>query len=263
MKEFHAESVAELQALSSEQLRAFESKHYDLLELPPRDGRLVPKDVEAAYLAGAASDVEFVVGLAADDLSRWQAMLAGDVSLNDMVDMYYAWFADSIGADKADKLDAALQKYAQSGLSAVDAKKALLADFQYKSCILHDCRTLAKGGSVVHCFYWNVKGNIEKLSANTVSLVTTILGNAKTGEQMGYLNDESLTEIMQALVGKFTRGKPLEFYNNELKGVREIVWKTFDIGNNRVLEIQKDSVKMSKNAFSEEIFTLERLVFDE
>lgn len=263
LEEFHAKSVSEMKAVQSEQLKNFSNNHYDLLELPPRDGRLVPQDVDSEYQKGAASDVEFIFGIAADDISTWQAMLAGDVSLDDLVEMYYAELADFVGAKKADKLDALLLKYQQSGLSVSEAKRSLLADFQYKASVLHDCRTLAKSGSKVRCFYWDVKGNIDKLTANTVSIVTTILGNDRIAEQMGYLNDQNLTEIMQAFVGKFINGKPMEFFKNELKGVQKIDWQEFNTNKDSILLINGKEIKMTENAFTDDIRELEKILFEE
>ena len=143
-----------------------------------------------------------------------------------------------------------------------EARKALISDFQYKASVLHDCRTLTKGGSKVRCFYWDVKGSIEKLTANSVSIVSTILGTNKIAEQMGYLNDQNLTMIMQAFVGKYIQGKPMELYQNELKGVQAIDWQEFTADKDEVLLINGTEMKMSDSAFSDNIRELEEIVFE-
>ena len=263
LEEFGAETVAGLEGISSEQLRDFENRHYDLLELPPRDGRAVPANLEEEYLSGAASDIEFVFGIAADDLSGWQAMLTGDHSLDELLEMYYKNLQKAIGEERAAKCDALLQQYVQSGMSNADAKKTLLIDFHYKASLLHDCKSLARGGSKVRCFYWDVKGDVEKLTANSISMVTTILGNCDIAEQMGYLNEQNVTEIMQAFLGKYIHGKPMQFFNNELKGVKEIIWDEFTAGKDSVLHVQKDKIAMAQNVFSENVSELEKIIFKE
>lgn len=145
-------------------------------------------------------------------------------------------------------------------MSIPDAKKSLLADFQYKACVLHDCRVLSAAGGKVRCFCWDVKGSIEKLTANSVSMVSGILGNAEIAEQMGYLHDKGLTEIMQALMGKFMRGQEPAFFNNELKGVSEINWDILDADQSCALNIQKDTITMTESAFSENVRELEKLI---
>lgn len=259
VEEFHADSISVMKTAAAEKLRDFITRNYDLLELSPRDGRLVPQDVENAYLNGAASDVEFVFGIAADDASGWQAMLAGEIPSDEVVETYFEILNNFIGAEKADTF---LRKYKQPEMSVTDAKRALLTDFFYKAAVLHDCRTLTRGGSKVRCFYWDVKGDIEKLTANSASMVTAILGNSKIAEQMGYLNDQSITEIMQAFVGKFIHGQSLSFFKNELKGFPEINWKELNADKVSVLYINKDTIRMTDDVFSENVRDLEEMMVE-
>lgn len=262
LTEFRAESIDNLKTVTTEQLRDFSRQNYNLLETPPRDGRVAPQNISQAYRNGVASDVEFVFGFAEDDISDWRAMLAGEESLDELMKAYYENFKNDVGLKKAKILDAMLQKYMWYGASITDAKKSLLADVQYKVNVLHDLRTLSAAGSKVRCFFWDVNGDIEKFTANTASMVTAIFGNFKIAEQIGYLHDSDLTEIMQTLLGKFMRGQKPELFNNELKGVSEIVWDEFDADKKSVLHIQNDAIHMTKNAFSENVCELEKLIFD-
>lgn len=261
IEEFDAKSVADLKNLTSKQLEEFSAKHYDMIELPPRNGSFVPMDVEQEYLNGAASDIEFILGIAADDISGWQAMLAGDVSLDAIVQNYFEFFKSRVDKDKHDRLETLLNDYKKSGLSDTDSKKTILSDFQFKACPLHDCNTLVKGGSVVRVFYWDVKGDIEKLTANTVSMVTSILGNADIAEQMGYLHEKNITEIMQNLVDKYINGDTPELFKNEIDGVDEISWNQYDAERECVLHIQNSSIKMAEHLFSDNVRELEKMMF--
>ncbi len=263
LEEFQSEKISDLQIVSSDKLRDFTKRNYSFLELPPRDGRLVPHDIDQMYLSGVASDIEFIFGIAADNASGWQAMVAGELSTEEMVNSYYELFRNVLGIIKADKVDSLLESYICSGLNDTDAKRILLADFFYKAAVLHDCRALTTGGSKVRCFYWDVKSDIEKLTSNSVSMMTAILGNSEIAEQMGYLNNQSITEIMQAFVGKFIHGQPLGFFKNELKGFPEIFWKEFSKENECVLHVKKDTICITDNAFSENVRELENLAYEE
>lgn len=259
-EEFNATSVSDLEKVTSEQLRTFTGKHHGMLELSPRDGKLVPADIDKAYLDGVASDVEFIFGIAADDVSGWQAMIVGDVSLDDMTDAYYQTLIEKIGSEKAVKLNDILQKYIRQGLGEYEAKRALLGDFLYKVCVLRDCKNLSRGGSKVKVFYWDVKGDIEKFAANSVSMISTILGNSEIAEQLGYINDKAITEITQTLIGKYIRGEKVELYKNEIKGVDAVTWDDFDEERINVLHIEKGSMSMDENAFSDNVFELAELL---
>lgn len=262
VEEFNAKSVAELKRVSAEQLRSFSNKHYDLIELPPRGGRLIPQNVTKEYLDGVASDIDFIFGIAADDISGWQAMLAGEVSLDAMAEAYFENLKNYMGTEKSDKIDELLKTYMKGGLNEAEAKKVMLADFQYKACPLYDCVALAKGGSSVRCFLWDVKGDIEKFTANSASMVTAMLGNREIAEQMGYLQDKNITEIMQAMTNKFVHGQKPSLFNNEIKGVNEISWSEYTPENRNVLHISSDGICMSESAFSENVRELENLFDD-
>lgn len=144
-------------------------------------------------------------------------MLAGEVSLDSITTSYYDYLKNMLGKEKSDRMDELLKTYTKPGVSTVEAKKTMLADFQYKACPLYDGITLAKGGSKVRCFYWDVKGDVEKFTANGVSMVTSVLGNLNIAEQMGYLLDKNTTQVMQALVDKFIHGLKPSLFNNEKK----------------------------------------------
>lgn len=263
IEEFDAKSVADLKNLTSKQLKDFSAKYYDMIELPPRNGRFIPVDVEKEYLNGAAADIEFIFGIAADDVSGWQAMLAGDVSFDALVENYFEFFKCRVKKDKQDRLEALINNYKKSGLSDIDSKKTLLSDFQFKACPLHDCNTLIKGGSVVRVFYWDVNGDIEKLTANTVSMVTSLLGNEDIAEQMGYIHEKNIIEIMQNLLDKYINGDSPELFNNEIDGVSEISWDKYDTNRKCMLHVQNDAIKMAEHPFSDSILELEKLVFVE
>lgn len=258
-EEFNAKNVSDLKSVTKEQLKKFTGDHYDLFELPPRDGKLVPTDIDKAFEEGVASDIEFIIGIAADEVSGWQAMVAGDVELDEMIGAYYQNVAGVVGSEKLNNI---LKKYIESGLSETKAKRLLLADFHYKTGILHDCRTLAKGGSKVKVFYWDVKGDIEELKANSISMVTTILGNSEIAEQLGYLNDRDVTEIMQSLIGKYIHGQEPALYNNEIKGVKDVTWDDFAIDKTNVLHVEKGRMSMDNDAFSENVLELEKAVWN-
>ena len=260
-EEFGVNSVSELGKITSDKLRDFAGKYYGLTELPPRDGKFVPTDVEKEFISGTAADIEFIFGIASDEFSGWQAMLQGDVSFEEMCESYYLNLKKAIGDEQSVKLDEILKNYMQSGLSEGEAKKELLIDFQYKSCVLHDIKTLVKGGSKVRAFYWDVKGNVEKFAANSVSMVTTILGNEQIAEQLGYLNDKSITEIVQSFIRKFMNDESLKLFNNELKGVSAIEWNECEEGKNPLLHIKKGSMVMADDMLSDKVLELEKVIF--
>ena len=263
VESFSAGSVADLKNIEPDKLRELTNKNYEIVELPPRDGRLIPSDLTDKFLKGVASDIEFIFGVASDDLSSWEGMLAGEVSIDEIVVSYYEFIKETLGEEKSNRMDELLKTYMKPGISITEAKKAMLSDFQYKIGSLHDALNLAKGGSKVRCFYWDVKGDVEKFTSNGVSMVTSVLGNASIAEQMGYIHDEGITSVMQALVDKFIHGQEPSLFNNEKRGVNEIKWDEYIDENKALLHISKDSMKMDSTDFLDSAWEFGKLVFNE
>ena len=259
-EEFNATSIADLEAVTSEQLRDFTNRHYPEFELPPSGCSLVPENVSSVYKSGVASDIEFIYGLAEDDASGWIAMIKGDVKINDFVELGYRNIKKYVLKRFPNEYDSLLDSYKASGLSEQDAKFSFVTDFLYKTGPLHDCISLSEGGAKIRCFYWNVKGDIENLKASSLSLITTLLGNKDIAEQMGYINDQNITEIIQTFFRKYIKGEPLNLLNNEIKGVDKVEWDEFTKDTKRVLNITKDNFKMADDVFAENIIELEKLM---
>lgn len=260
---FSASSVADLKNIEPDKLREFTNNNYDMVELTPRDGRLIPSDLTGEFLKGVASDIEFIFGIASDDLSAWEGMLAGEVSIDEMADSYFNFLKETLGEEKSNRMEELLKDYIGPDISTTEAKKAMLSDFQYKICPLYDALSLAKGGSKVRCFYWDIKGDVEKFTSNTVSMVTSVLGNLNIAEQMGYLHDDSITTIMQALIGKFIHGQEPGLFNNEKKGVKEIKWNEYNDKDWAILHVSEKGMEMDTTDFLESAWEFGKLVFNE
>lgn len=257
---FNVKSVADLANITAEDLRSFELENYSMLELIPKDGKYVPNDMMSFYESGAVSDIEFIFGITADEVGGWKAMVEGDFDLESYAMEYINEYEDITDAKTANQVRAMAEKYSAENPDPEDAWRQFVNDYQYKASILRDCKALTKGGSKVRCFYWDVKGDIEKFDANSISLVSTMLGNKAAAESMGYLNDKSITEVLQAFVEKFINGKDLELYKNEKRGIGEIKWSEFSSDDLAVLHIKSGSIEMDRNAFSDDIWQMETLI---
>lgn len=260
---FSADSVSSLKNIEPDKLREFTNKNYDMVELPPRDGRLIPSDLTGEFLKGVAADIEFIFGIASDDLSAWEGMLAREVSTDAIAVSYFNFLKETLGEEKSNRMEELLKTYIKPGISITEAQKAMLSDFQYKVCPLYDALNLAKGGSKVRCFYWDVKGNVEKFTSNSVSMVTSVLGNIRIAEQMGYLHDDGITTVMQAFVDKFIHGQEPSLFNNEKKGVKEIKWDEYNDKDRTILYISENSMKMDNSDFLKSAWEFGKQVFNE
>ena len=256
---FNAHSLNDLQTISSEDLRQITKDYYANIDLAPRGSKYIDVNLEQMLESGACKDIEYIFGIASDDISVWKAMLSGEHEINSLVNSYYSSLRKIIGEEKGLLLDKIKDIYAKESADDIEARLKLLADFQYKSAILKNCSLLIKGGSKVRVFYWDVSSNVEKLSSNTVSIVATILDNKEIAESMGYINSPVVTTIMDTLLHKYICGEELELFSNEIKGVNKLSWPYYEKDNGTVLYIDDKNIDVRENVFSDLIISIKKL----
>ena len=86
---------------------------------------------------------------------------------------------------------------------------------------------LSEAGNKVHLMYWDEEPLIENLGSGTVDAAASLLGNSEALQMYGSLLDKDFSGMLQEFLHKFTNGNALNFYQTEIKGVRDIDWKPF------------------------------------
>ena len=191
---------------------------------PTCDGNLIPADVYQAFRDGAASDIEFIIGIPSSQAQVFKS-LAGrqkyiegiSVALSDMRD-----YMD-------DTAVSAMQAYIEAHrASATELEvKSGLADQWFALCIYHVAVKLSESGKQVHLLYWDEKPLIENLGSGTIDAIAALLGNSSELQMYGSIMNADQSEILQSLLHKFINGKALQLYHNEIAGVDAFDWKAF------------------------------------
>lgn len=259
-KAFGKTSADELKSVTSDELRAICEKLYGCIELSPRGNKHLPKDVFGLMAQGAAADIEFIFVIAADDASGWQGMLADEVDVNEIVNGYYEDLYNKIG-DRKPLLEAEVKKRMESGCSETEARRSLLADIEYKSKVIHNIKALVKGGAKVRCVYWDTSSQIEKFTANTIAIVTSVFGNDDIAESMGYLNSPEIGEAMRHLIVKFMNNISPELYNNEIKGMQAVDWHPYTEDSDMILHVSERFINCETGLFKGKIEELENMYY--
>ena len=227
LQETSTTTMEELMQLSTEQLKKVQQKFATDLFAPTRDGKLIPSDICAAYRDGAASGIEFIIGIPSNERQVYKSFV-GDKKYKDFISKelnYIFLYLDNVypAAAKAVK-DYIAEQTATSPELEVKSKvyeqfNALLTYFT--------AQKLAEGGNKVHILYWDLKPLIENLGSGTVDVVTTFLGNSEAAQIYGNVLKQDIAKTLQKLFWKFVSGDELKLFNNELKGINAIDWKEF------------------------------------
>ncbi|MBQ9376526.1 MAG: carboxylesterase/lipase family protein, partial [Schwartzia sp.] len=180
--------------------------------------------VYAAYRAGSAADVDFIIGIPSNERHIYKSIV-GDEKYEDLIskeDAYVMGYLDDAHPAAAK----AVRAYVAAQPSATEAKAKIYEQF-YALSTYRCAKNLAAGGCEVRLLYWDVKPLIEKFGSGTVDVLATFLGNSDMVQLYGNVLNNDLAEPLQRLFRKFESGEEIQLHNNEIKGLGAIDWKAF------------------------------------
>ncbi|BAL85027.1 putative carboxylesterase (plasmid) [Selenomonas ruminantium subsp. lactilytica TAM6421] len=227
LQETASAAMADLLQLKAEQLKAAAQKLVLDMSAPTRDGKLIPVDVYEAYQKGVSSGVEYIIGIANDEMQIYKAFVGAqkyegfiEEELTNILVYLETIHPAGVQAVK----DYVETQTAMS--SALDAKAKVVEQF-YALGTYQYAQKLAGSGNKVHLFYWDVKPLLENLGSGTVEVAATFLGNSEAVQVYGSVLNQDIAETLQTLFRKFQNGEELRLFNNEIKGIGAIDWQEF------------------------------------
>lgn len=227
MRETSTTTMNELVNLSAGQLKEASQKLMSESFAPTLDGKLIPADVYAAYRAGSASGIEFIIGIPGNETQIYKSSVGNEKYGNFMSETlaYILNYLDAVSPEKANDVRTYIEE--QTALTSKLEVEANIVEQVYALMIYYCAKELAESGNKVHLLYWGVKPLIEKLGSGTVDAATAFLGNREAAQMYGGVLNYDISETLQNLFRKFKDGKTMQLYNNEIKGIAAIDWKKF------------------------------------
>ena len=224
LQETQTSTMEDLLQLETDSLKAAAQRLWKNMCAPTCDGTLIPTDVYQTYQDGAASDIDFVIGVPSNEMQVFRASIGEqnfETLMNAAVDDMQLCLDDSVAA--------AVQAYIQTQTevsTALEAKSKLIEQWN-ALCIYRVAVKLTAGGNRVHLLYWDEETLIENLGSGTIDAAATLLGNKDALQMYGSVMNKDLSETLQSLLQKFITQKALQLYSNEIKGVDAFLWKPF------------------------------------
>lgn len=227
LNETGAATMQELMQLSTETLKAATQKLWLNICVPVCDGKLIPTNVYQAYQDGAASDIEFIIGVPNNDMQILKSFISNKG---------YKRYIDRIFENVTELQDYMEESIAKIVQSYIEEQKSASNELEAKSkfidqwlalSIYHSAAKLSEGGSKVHLIYWYEDALIENLGSGTIDLAASLLGNGEALQLYGSVIDKDLSDTLQSFLHKFVNGSSLQLYSNEIKGVDELDWEPF------------------------------------
>lgn len=238
-------NMDELLQLDDEQLNAIYTllRYRNLFPLPTLDGSFLPKDLMGAL---KKCQMPVMIGLCANESSTWfmdERPEKAERNLATLLQYVTALYAP----EQETALKALLEQKHQPGRILSDGERSIFEDLYHRVAV-----QTVSGALVEHAplygFLWDVYSPVERFGANGISCLTTILGNARAAERVGYLNDSDAQEIMQAMLMKFMTEQPLSTFAQELHGLDAIEWTPYNDGG-QVLAVRSNQVRCESDLF--------------
>ena len=224
LKETNTSTMAELLRLDTEALKDAAQRLWMNMCAPTCDGKLIPKQVHEAYRNGAASGIEFIVGITSGEMQVIRSSVGGK-NYEDAVNAA----VDNLQGDLDGSVAEAVRAYIEAQTAAsseLEAKSKLVGQWIALG-IYRVAAKLSQGGNKVHLMYWDEKALIENLGSGTADVLAALLGNGEALQMYGSVMNADLSETLQALLLKFVSGEPLQLYRNEISGFDGLDWKAF------------------------------------
>ncbi|XME01413.1 carboxylesterase family protein [Lachnospiraceae bacterium C1.1] len=224
LKETNTSTMEELLQLDTQALKDALQRLWMNMCAPTCDGKLVPKKVYEAYRNGAASGIEFIVGITGGKMQVFRSAVGSknyEDAVNAAVDNQQGYLDGSIAE--------AVRAYIEAQTSAsseLEAKSKLVGQWIALG-VYRVAAKLSQGGNKVHLMYWDERALIENLGSGTADVLATLLGNGEALQMYGSVMNADLSETLQALLQKFVSGDALQLYRNEISGFGGLDWKAF------------------------------------
>lgn len=224
LKETKTTAMEELLSLDTEALKEAEKKLWRDMCAPTCDGKWIPVDLYRAFQNGAASGIEFIIGISGNETQVIRSVV-GERNYKDALAIAMDSLQKTNDESITNEAKAYIEEQAASS-AGMEAQSELVEQFLAAS-VYHTAATLSDGGNKVYLMYWDEKPLIEKLGSGTVDAAATLLGNDEALEMYGSVMNKDQSEALQTLLQKFVKGDAMQLYHNEIKGVDAIDWKAY------------------------------------
>lgn len=222
LKETNTSTMAELLHLDTEVLKDAVQRISMNMCAPTCDGKLIPKQVYEAYRNGAASGIEFIVGITSGEMQVIRSSI-GRKNYEDAVNAAVDDLQGYLDGSAAEAVRAYIKAQTLAS-SELEVKSKLLGQWIALG-IYRAAAKLSQGGNKVHLMCWDEKALIENLGSGTADVLATLLGNGEALQMYGSVMNADLSEMFQALLLKFVNGDALQLYRNEISGFDGLDWK--------------------------------------
>ena len=199
-----AKTVADLQALSTEQIIALNDEVGEFFRFPERDGALLPEDPYSRF-DGFNAGIDMLIGSNSDETRYWIDAMGGEEKFGAAVQLWYRYIAMSLDADQRESASQFLDVVHEDNPWPVGE---LLNDLMFRGPAIEMAQRHAAAGGKTYMYYWNKSLSDPIYGACHGSEVSYVLNTGRQIKSGDQHNPVLAAEVQQMWVNFATTGNP-------------------------------------------------------
>ena len=199
-----AKTVADLQALSQDDIVALNDEVGEFFRFPERDGNLIPEDPYSRF-DGFNASIDMLIGSTSDETSYWIDAMGGEEKFEFAVQLWYRYIAMS--------LDSVQRDNASRFLDVVTKDKPwpvaeLLNDLMFRGPAIEMAQRHAASGGRTYMYYWTKALNEPIYGACHGTEVSYVLNTGRQIKNGDRHNPFLAADVQRMWVNFATTGNP-------------------------------------------------------
>lgn len=199
-----AKTVADLQALSQDDIIALNDEVGRFFRFPERDGAIIPEDPFSRF-DGFNASIDMLIGSTSDETRYWIDAMGGEEKFEMAVNLWYRYISMSLDSAQRENADRFLDVVPKDNPWPV---AELMNDLMFRGPAIEMAQRHAASGGRTYMYYWNKPLSDPIYGAGHGTEVSYVLNTGRQIKGGDHHNPSLAAEVQQMWVNFAVTGNP-------------------------------------------------------